>query len=355
MMKYIVTIQQEQRFDAGPKARRDAERIALVNGYIALPFVGGNTANGNALGMLSMAISSLRNVFTLFRVARKGDLVLFQYPHYPVKSSLILRWAMPVLQKCRGIRFAALVHDLNSVRGLMGWANRYSDQHWLQHFDAVICHNASMKRYLEEKLLVPDHRLICLNIFDYLTEAIPAQRPAFEKSVAIAGNLAKSEYLRPFVASLPADTLVHLFGNGWTGEDETSNAQWHGAFPPDELPASMKGAFGLVWDGPETTTCSGAFGDYLRINAPHKLSLYLASGLPVIIWNEAAQARYVEENNVGITVSSLEEIPEKLTALTPESYDLMAANAADIGANLRQGTSLTAALAKAESLINIQP
>ncbi len=346
-MKYIVTIQQEKRFDAGPKARMDAERIALTNGYVALPFTGGNTANGNAIGMLSMLVSSLSNAVTLFRVARKGDLVLFQYPHYPVKSSLILRWALPLLQK-RGIRFAALVHDLNSVRGLMGWANRYADQQLLRRFDAVICHNAAMKQYMEEKLFVPGDRLVCLNIFDYLTDAEPIQRPALEKSVAIAGNLAKSEYLRPFVAALPENMTVHLFGNGWTDADASLNAVWHGAFPPDELPAAMKGAFGLVWDGPETKTCSGAFGDYLRINAPHKLSLYLASGMPVIIWSEAALAAYVEEKQVGFAVSGLEEIPQMLKELTDDTFDTYAANAARIGESLRRGASLSCALAEVE-------
>ncbi|NRO11242.1 Beta-1,6-galactofuranosyltransferase WbbI [Lactobacillus helveticus] len=48
-------------------------------------------------------------------------------------------------------------------------------------------------------------------------------------------------------------------------------------------------------------------GNYLRYNDPHKLSLYLASGIPVIIWKKAAEAKFVEENKVGITVDSLED------------------------------------------------
>ena len=35
--------------------------------------------------------------------------------------------------------------------------------------------------------------------------------------------------------------------------------------------------------------------DYLRINNPHKTSLYLACGIPIITWNKAAIAQYVRK------------------------------------------------------------
>ena len=59
-------------------------------------------------------------------------------------------------------------------------------------------------------------------------------------------------------------------------------------------------------------TCKGSFGEYLRINNPHKTSLYLASGIPVIIWSKAALAEFIEKNKCGITVDSLYEIADKL-------------------------------------------
>ena len=63
---------------------------------------------------------------------------------------------------------------------------------------------------------------------------------------------------------------------------------------------NLFGSFGLVWDGMSSETCKGSFGEYLRINNPHKTSLYLASGIPVIIWSKAALAEFIEKNKCGI-------------------------------------------------------
>ena len=64
-------------------------------------------------------------------------------------------------------------------------------------------------------------------------------------------------------------------------------------------------------------------GKYLKINNPHKLSLYLAVGLPVVIWDEAAEAEFVLKENVGFTVKSLYDLPEKLEAVSDNDYQIM--------------------------------
>lgn len=50
------------------------------------------------------------------------------------------------------------------------------------------------------------------------------------------------------------------------------------------------------------------------------MSLYIASGLPIVIWKEAAQARFVEENGIGICVGSLEEIGGTLSRMSENEY-----------------------------------
>ena len=99
----------------------------------------------------------------------------------------------------------------------------------------------------------------------------------------------------------------------------------------------MEGSFGLVWDGDSTKTCSGTFGQYMKINNPHKASLYLASGLPVLIWKEAALAEFILSNECGCAVGSLEEISEAAGALTKEQYDHFCENAKKIAKRLRGG------------------
>ena len=115
----------------------------------------------------------------------------------------------------------------------------------------------------------------------------------------------------------------------------------------------MQGGFGLVWDGTDIDSCKGDMGGYLRFNNPHKLSLYLASYMPVVIWREAAEAKFVKEHGVGITVDSLTRLEQKLEAVTEEEYRQMCENAQRIGKALRDGQYLKAALQKAEKLAEL--
>lgn len=106
----------------------------------------------------------------------------------------------------------------------------------------------------------------------------------------------------------------------------------------------MNGDFGLVWDGPESKTCTGVYGDYLKFNNPHKTSLYLASGLPIIIWKEAAMAQFVLKNECGIVIDSLDDIEFKLSKISSASYRKMKMNAEEIGKKLRSGHFTRSAL-----------
>ena len=148
---------------------------------------------------------------------------------------------------------------------------------------------------------------------------------------------------------LPENIHWNLYGRGYE-PDGRENISYLGAFVPEELPLHLDGSFGLVWDGPSVDTCSGIFGDYLSLNNPHKVSLYLASGLPVIIWEGAALASFIEKAGVGFTVSSLHEIRNMIDRLSDEEYEKMKLNAKQIGRKLKSGAYLRAAAAKAAGL-----
>lgn len=62
-----------------------------------------------------------------------------------------------------------------------------------------------------------------------------------------------------------------------------------------------------MWDGDGINGCSGNTGEYLRYNNPHKLSLYMVSGLPVVIWSKAAEAEFVINNKVGVVVDDIND------------------------------------------------
>ena len=107
----------------------------------------------------------------------------------------------------------------------------------------------------------------------------------------------------------------------------------------------------MVWDGESSNTCSGNFGEYMRYNNPHKVSLYVASEIPVVIWKEAALASFVLENNIGIAIESINEIYREISKLTDENYNNMKANIKNIAQKVRDGYFLTRALKQVEEII----
>ena len=132
-----------------------------------------------------------------------------------------------------------------------------------------------------------------------------------------------------------------LYGVHLNEDILASNITYHGAFPPDEINNQLYSGFGLVWDGSSIEKCDGNTGEYLKYNNPHKLSLYLVSGIPVVIWKEAAEAKFVEEHGLGITVNSLDELGEKFASLSEEEYFEMVKNVAVVSNRLKNGYYLT--------------
>lgn len=351
MKKYVICMDNGADYNAATKARQDAEKILRDLGCEPLLFPGERTAAGNPLKQVSLFCRNITAWRKLNRTVEPGSLVIMQYPFFPIKMAYILRWLLPRTRKKKGVRFLALVHDLNSLRGFYGKAAVYSDARFLKLFDHIISHNRKMTEYLRGTG-IPETKLTELDLFDYLTEAEPKEH-ALRDGIAVAGNLDpdKSGYIARLIRLTDQSLPLHLYGRGLKGKNEVRSLAFHGAFAPEVLPGELEGAFGLVWDGSSAETCEGLTGNYLRYNNPHKLSLYLASGLPVVIWKEAAEAAFVEENGAGITVGELDGLKEMIGRISEEAYARMRENAWRIGEKTRKGTYLITALEKAEMIM----
>lgn len=174
----------------------------------------------------------------------------------------------------------------------------------------------------------------------------------FERAISVAGNLdiKKSGYIAQ-LGRLP-EVKVNLYGPNFEYTlAQYSNIQYHGSFPAKDIPQQLTSGFGLVWDGQSIDTCTGDFGEYLQYNNPHKLSLYLSSGMPVVIWDKAAEAAFVREHNVGICVASLTELQEKFEAITENEFNEMVKNVEKQAACLIAGEYTKRAISKAEKII----
>ena len=227
------------------------------------------------------------------------------------------------------------IHDVGALRNQGDARAIQKEIHLFNQFDTVVAHNPAMIRWLKENGC--RSRLLNLQIFDYLTDCpLGAADPAEKRRVHFAGNLSreKSGFLYTSLRGLNSLEIC-LYGGGYDGQAE--GLHYMGSFPPEELPGKLKGGFGLVWDGTSIETCDGNTGNYLRYNDPHKTSLYLAAGIPVILWSQAAMAPFIRDNGLGITVDSLVDLDKAIDGVSDEAYRQMLANCAAAAGRLRSG------------------
>ena len=340
---------------AGSKAPGDVQAIAAECGFEAFP--------------MHRLIPPNRLWFPVMRLLRRlqrnryerdvpGESVLFvQFPTSIVGGT----FNRPMTELVRRVKetkrqkLVSLIHDVECIRGKtepLSLPMSEDLRFWCETADVLIVHNRRMADWFQRNGVSPT-RLIPLEIFDYLAPGfVPRPDATDSRSVCIAGNLdsAKAGYLAQ-LADI-ADVRWELYGPNYRSAGRTEQIRYHGTVAPERLPERLEGGFGLVWDGDSIDSCAGGMGEYLRVNAPHKLSLYLAAGLPVIVWDESAVADFVREHGVGFPVRSLREIGSCIAAVSEPDYDRLKRNAGAISAKLRSGHFTKTALAKALALVD---
>lgn len=279
-----------------------------------------------------------------------GTTILYQHP---VAFSDKIFYLFVKVLRSKKFRLITLIHDLDMYRYQSGRAVS-REKIILNYSTVIISHNEKMSAYLIDKG-VDNSRIIELGIFDYLVadsvnKAIKEESIS-NRSLVIAGNLKgeKCKYLYTLIDEnkVPLD----VYGVNFEREKENKKQQmtkYHGAFPAPQLPSIISGGFGLVWDGESVHTCSGNYGEYLKINNPHKTSLYLVSGLPIVIWKQAALAEFVVNNGLGLAVDSLEEASTCVQNVTKGEYLKMIQNVNLMGEKLRAGKFTQYAVKSAE-------
>ena len=328
-MKYYLKEDYAYEKHAGSKARLDAEKIMLEEGY--QPFFQNNNSNSITL--------------------TENDVLVLQFPllWHSLKALILTK-----LLKKRQFKAYLLIHDIESLRNksLKSVKDfKYSILHFLQNktvlerVDGIIAHNDMMKEVLV-RLGIPEKKIISLEIFDYLIPQYEVKKTYEKDTILLAGNfdIKKTKYAR----QLPDNPKFSIYGINFEEKNLPQNVHYNGAFTPEELPYYLQGGFGLVWDGDSPYACSGMFGEYLKMNNPHKASLYLASGFPIIVWRQSALANFVKKNNCGILVNSLFEIADILGSISKEEYAELINNSKKIGDNIRNGYYLKTALDKCE-------
>lgn len=348
--KYQIKEIKEKYNHAGTKALEDVCTFALQEGYEPI-YIRQRAKDTGIFRLIQNQAGFAVDWLKVFLGVERGSVILLQNPF---KRKHLLRFSiLKLLKKFKHCTFISVIHDVELLR-----KTYYRDfsktefEFMIDNSDYFIVHNDIMKNYFENELKIDKNRLVSLGIFDYGAENINRANRKYDSDIIVAGNLEKdkSVYVYKF-GELNDGLKVKLYGPNYEEDKTNENIKYIGSFPAEEVPNVIDGKFGLVWDGDSLDTCAGYSGDYLRYNNPHKTSLYLVSGIPVVIWEEAAMAKFIKKENVGICVASVKDIKQKIDSLSSEEYNTMLKNAQVIAEKLENGFYLKTALKECESRI----
>ena len=320
MRKIQYAVYRKETGSAGGKAKNDCYDILQEMGFAPSY----KPSSKRFLRIIAQFISILR--------LKKDDILIVQYPTI---SDQVMGLFLKKIKKVDAS--IAIVHDIPALQGMGGEVKKQIDE--LNHFKYLIVHNEYMKKRLLE--IGCKAKMISLELFDYLHDA---NHPLLERindgTICFAGNLDKSRFLLK-VGEI-GSVNYNLYGiNNTIDFSGINNIKYSGLLNSNDIQYLLDADFGLVWDGDSIDTCSDIYGEYLRINNPHKLSLYLAAGKPVITWKQAAISDFVINNKVGYVVESLREL-ESINLL--ENYEMLRNNALLIKRKIADGEYLKKAV-----------
>lgn len=326
-------------YNAGYKARIDCRNIFSELGFKELNVESFNDKRNRVHNFIvffylvtKMIICLMVKTIICFASNQKTVLII-QYPQYALaKSRSLIFRIIHILLKGEIILF---IHDIESFRNNYPISNDSDLDYLLKVSDYIILHTENMKDRLIRESNVDVKKIKILGPFDYLTnDNITIEKTIRGNKVIFAGNLNKSE----FISKLGEieNITFNLYGKIDNKEILSKNAKYKGFFDPNKI-SSLEGDWGLVWDGNSINKCSGILGEYLKYNSPHKFSLYIAAGIPVIVWKESGLSKYVEENKIGITVDKLSDIGNILTSMTEIEKEEIKHNVSILSSKLRSG------------------
>lgn len=280
----------------------------------------------------------------LFSLPLKAT-VYFQFPLY-ARMHKMLALALAFRPFTKVVCFIVDINGLKSAdRHLL--SKEISE---LRRFRYFIVHNAAMARWLEKQ--VPLAKYSLLHFFDFLASPFKGQRKK-SPDIVFAGNLAKSGFVSKLDEVINHSPGLHFHIYGPDPAQDISDhhgVTYKGVCDPYDLPQKLEGSFGLVWDGEGIDGPGGSFGYYMEDITHHKVSLYILAKTPIIIYENAGAAELVKSYGIGIIISSLLDIENRIAAISEEQYTLMCRNMEILAEKISSGSQLQQAIYQVERM-----
>ena len=324
---------------AATKAVADCNKIFTACGYKDFTLTVNNDAGRKAKFYLNAFLAIIK---FLIKVER-GSVIGIQYPMLNNVFKYFIKAA-----KIRGIKFFCVTHDIESLR--LGGTDRQlvsKEITNLNFYDCLIVHNDKMLGWLKEQGIKSP--MVPLYLFDYLSYDDVVKEPILSNTIVFAGNLSKSIFV--YDLNEVGNWKFNLYGPNIKQDLVSGNATWQGVYSPNEVVQHLTGDFGLIWDGESIEQGDEVWGNYLKYNNPHKFSLYLAAGLPVIAPRNSAIGKMITEEQIGFLIDSLHDLNN--ITIDPEQYRIMKNNCLKIRRQLIKGDYFKTAVKMVEKQLSI--
>lgn len=256
---------------------------------------------------------------------KDNDIVIFQSPSW--NGDAFDRELVKEIRRHRNIRLCIFIHDVTSM---MTGGTESDYRETIENYnmaDLIIVPTEDMLNFLRKREMTVKKTLI-QPMWD-LPFGEELRTPEFSRRILFSGSPEKFGFVSGWNYDLP----LWVFADGKL-ERNGRNVRFEGwKNTTDLLIEYTRGGFGLVWSG-------GQQPDYYKSSQPHKLSGYLAAGIPVIIQRGLPHAQTVEDYELGYVVDCLDEAASKVTAVTEAEYRRLAENTGNIS-NLIKGGFFT--------------
>lgn len=302
----------------GTKATIDANSIFIACG--AIPF---ETTFSRKIG-----IAFFQFLMLLVRLLylKKHTRFVFQLPQYGRLNKIVARLLL-FRFKC-----TILLHDVDEFRNV---PKNNTKSALVMKADKVITTGELLKLVGYAN----SDNYVVLQFWDYLlSDSVTNPKRSLSGNILFAGNLIKNKV--PALYALKNRPPLLLYGIKYDPElNQNKDDIYMGSFDSDQPAFKAEVSFGLIWEGNESDLFR-----YELFNQPHKMSLYLALGIPLIVWAGACYADKVINKSIGIVVNDLSDIHAELAKVTTEDYQVMCINAEQLGGAIRKGEFLKEAL-----------
>ena len=266
-----------------------------------------------------------------------GDTIIIQAPSWNS-----IEWDQAFIDHVNlypDIKKIIFIHD---IVPLMFEVNRYLLPQYIDYYnkaDVLIVPSIKMYNFLRQNGL-KEKPYVIQHFWDHLVDNLNyAITPQNNKVINFAGDVQKFDFVKNWHN---LDIKLQVFSNPQQSFPK-QNLDMIGRKSDSVLLDELRntGGFGLVWSE------EPYWAEYMKMNASFKTSTYLASGIPIIINNEAAEKATIKRKNIGIVADSLEEVQEKVLQISDEEYNQMVRNVDSFAKLIREGYFAKKALSEA--------